>query len=156
MHKRKCKKLDLMLLSNPENLGSVRRQVQKFAAELDLPEWCQTQIMLAVDESLTNIIRHAYNNKANEPIELCLSLENCILEISIRDFAQFSDPSNFQTDNKDRLTPGGLGVEIMRKCMDKVEYSPVETGGTLLKMTKRLNLANLQSPENKDVNNDSD
>ena len=140
MSENNLKELKIKLISDPVELGKVRKQVESFAATLGLSEWCQTQIVLAVDESLTNIIRHAYSNMPDMPIELRIRHSDEILEIQIRDFGKNADPAEFKSRDIKDLRPGGLGVTIMKKCMDFVEYAPAPGCGTILTMRKDLTL----------------
>lgn len=130
--------LEISLTSDPAELGKVRKQVEAFTDKLGFSEWCQTQIVLAIDESLTNIIRHAYQNAPGKPIELKICATDKILKISIRDFGSQSDPRKFKSRDIRDLRPGGLGVKIMKKCMDCVQYTPAPEGGTILTMCKDL------------------
>src|SRR5229473_7799936 len=57
------------LRSNPEMLCVVRNAVGELTAKLGFSEPDCRAVVLAVDEALTNIIRHAYLGDAERPIE---------------------------------------------------------------------------------------
>src|SRR6266571_2170416 len=61
--------LRMELRSNPEMLCVVRNALGQLAQTLGFPEQECRAVVLAVDEALTNIIRHAYRGEAERPIE---------------------------------------------------------------------------------------
>src|ERR1700739_1239718 len=62
--------LKLELQSNPEMLRVVRHALGQLAETLGFPDPECRAVVLAVDEALTNIIRHAYQGKADQLIEI--------------------------------------------------------------------------------------
>ena len=88
--------------------------------------------MLAVDESLTNVIRHCYAGSACEPIELDLWLDGvvpCSLVVCIRDLGPpFPAGSLKPPEEKDPEQPGGLGLRLIHEVMDRVDLSAREDG----------------------------
>jgi serine/threonine-protein kinase RsbW len=84
------------------------------------------KIALAVDEAITNVIKHSYQGEAEAPIALeFYSAENG-LKIRILFHGLPPQPSLNQVDLQQMIRDkrkGGLGVELMRRIMDSVEYS---------------------------------
>src|SRR5438105_13136397 len=65
--------LRLELPSNPALLCAVRGAIERLTESFGFsPEECRA-VTRAVDEALTNIIRHAYGGRADRPIELIIS-----------------------------------------------------------------------------------
>src|SRR5690242_9354359 len=60
--------LKMELRSNPELLCVVRNALSELTTKLGFPEPDCRAVVLAVDEALTNIIRHAYSGDAERPI----------------------------------------------------------------------------------------
>lgn len=131
--------LELHIDSDPAALKTVRQQVEPFALALGYDEEIAGRIMLALDEALTNVIRHAYQGQADQPIDITLHAEAGRLGITVRDFGRPCDPSAIRSRDLDDIRPGGLGVHIIHECMDRVEYLPADDGrGTTLRMHKAL------------------
>ena len=59
-------------------------------------------------------------------------------EIRIDDYGKFVDPGKIRGRDLKDVKPGGLGVHLMRKVMDRLEYRRNAHGGTSLVMAKRL------------------
>ena len=133
----------LAIASEPAHLPIVRAAAERISDLMGFDQVTSGTIMLAVDEALTNVIRHAYAGANDKPIEItltCLSSSNDeeALCIEIRDWGERVDPSRIKARDLDDVRPGGLGVHIMNTVMDEVSYAPAEGGGTCLKMTKKV------------------
>jgi len=131
------------IASTPAHLPVVRAALDRLCELLGLGEADRGGIVLAVDEALTNIIRHAYHGEADRPIDVHLTRGGAggdaeALEIRIRDWGERVDRGKIKSRNLDDVRPGGLGVHIMYNCMDTVDYAHADGGGTLLTMTRRL------------------
>ena len=135
--------IQLSIASVPCHLPVVRAALERLCEMLGFDEDTRGQIVLAVDEALTNVIRHAYHGQEGRPIAVTLSrlrppANGTALEIQIRDWGQPVDPTRIRSRDLDDIRPGGLGVHLMSQCMDSVQYAPAEGGGTRLTMTKML------------------
>ncbi len=135
--------IKLHIASTPAHLPVVRAALERLCELLGLDANACGEIVLAVDEALTNVIRHAYGGREDRPIEVALSRQGgsgpgAALRIELRDWGERVDPSRIRSRDLDDVRPGGLGVHIMNSCMDTVEYLPAPEGGTRLIMTRML------------------
>ena len=137
--------LHLKIVSDSATLCEVRRQVEAYGQSIGYDESCVAGIMLAMDEALTNIIRHAYQGQSDQPIEISLSAQDGLLRIVIRDYGRVVPHEKIRSRDLTDIRPGGLGVHIMKTCMDTVTYATPEGGGTCLTMTKTLPPAKAES-----------
>ena len=128
--------------STPSHLPIVRAAIEKACRLIGFDEAASGAVVLSVDEALTNIIRHAYNNAADQPIEIELSVTGPpgqeVLQISLRDHGTYVEPEEIKSRDLADVRPGGLGVHIMKECMDHVEYRQADGGGTLLVLRKSI------------------
>ncbi len=95
---------------------------------------------LAVNEACCNIIKYSYGGDHSGKIEITVSLSKDTLTVTIRDYGEHGkkfDIDRVCCPDLKELRPGGLGVNIMRTVMDRVEYRPDTELGNILKMTKR-------------------
>jgi len=130
-------KQTLEFSSRAENLAKVRAFVREFLTGTILGE-CEAELLvLGIDEACSNIIRHAYNHADSQPIILCCEKLRGSLRFKLRDFGSQSDPASFQSRPLDRIEPGGLGLHLMRRAFDRVDYK-LRREGTELVLTKRL------------------
>lgn len=122
--------LKMELLSNPETLCAVRGALGQLAEKLGFPEAECRAIVLAVDEALTNIIRHAYNGAADKPIEAYFrrvqdsrnGAPSEALEIVLEDRGVTVEGAKLCGRALEDVKPGGLGLHFINESMDKVEF----------------------------------
>lgn len=122
--------LKVELRSNPETLCIVRNALGQLAQTLGFSETECRSVVLAVDEALTNIIRHAYQGKPEQPIELyCNRIQAArdgvlkpALEIVLEDRGAAVDAKKLCGRALDDVRSGGLGLHFMRESMDAVEF----------------------------------
>ena len=119
-------------------LQEVRQRLEEFASSAGFDPESSGRIVMAVDEALTNIIRHAYKGKNGGKIDVELSAGPECLCILLRDYGVRVDTDNIQGRPLDEVKPGGLGVHIMNECMDSIEYLPAVGGGTRTVLRKAL------------------
>jgi serine/threonine-protein kinase RsbW len=129
------------MTSEPQNLAAARDCVRAWAAAHGWHEHQTADIVLAVDEALTNVIRHGYKSCPGCPIHLRVqALADAArgegIEITIRDKAQQVPLEKICGRDLDDLRPGGLGVHLIRSLMDFAEYSHAAGGGMQLVMKK--------------------
>jgi anti-sigma regulatory factor (Ser/Thr protein kinase) len=133
--------LKMTILSQTGNLPGVREQAERICRELGFDDVASGSVMLSVDEALTNIIRHCYHHREDQRIDIeftTLGQPPEALQIRLRDYGTFVDPSKIKSRDLADIRPGGLGVHIINNCMDKVQYMPAEGGGTELTLIKRI------------------
>lgn len=121
------KHISKRILSRTESLVEVRKFVDGAARKFGFPEEDIANIILAVDEACTNIIKHAYQYAVDQEIEIIIFPSTRSFEIRIYDNGKSFDPSLIRPPElKDHLghkRRGGLGVYLMKRLMDKVEYN---------------------------------
>ena len=123
------------------NLEKICDYITKCAEEAGLNESEVYAVQLAVDEASTNIIEHGYGEECPSRIDITCTKIDDGLKVVIYDDARPFDPTSVPEPeinvSLDELKPRGLGIYLMRKMMDDVEYqSNADTGNTLT-MIKR-------------------
>ncbi|MEX0600702.1 MAG: ATP-binding protein [Rhodothermales bacterium] len=117
----------LSIPSSTSHLSEVREFVAGHAREADFGEDDVEQFKIAVDEACTNIIKHAYNGDVDRQIDLAIIVDEDRFTVRIRDEGHsfrprmYTEPDIFKFAESRRA--GGFGVHIMRRLMDRVEYS---------------------------------
>jgi anti-sigma regulatory factor (Ser/Thr protein kinase) len=133
----------LEIRSDPVYLSGARQLVASIAQRLGFDEMACSQIALAVDEALCNVIRHGYDRATDRPIWLSLWPMNEDghdrgVRIVIEDEAKQVDPTFIKGRALDDIRPGGLGVHIIREVMDEVDYEPRGEKGMKLTLFKKF------------------
>ncbi len=136
------------IFSTSAHLPIVRGAVEKTCELLGFDDETAGSIVLSVDEALTNVIRHAYDGADDRRIEveLASTAGGDGLRITVRDDGTYVDPAQMRPRDLKDVRPGGLGVHIIRECMDDVSYARRDNGGTELTMTRRLSAERKEGP----------
>ena len=124
-----------------EYLDEIREFVAGIARQGGFNDKEIYSLQLAADEAASNIIEHAYEGIPDGIIQITCDMEGGEIVITMHDYGKSFNPSkvkppNLKANLSDRQI-GGLGVYLMRKLMDKVEYESTPGAGNLLTMRKR-------------------
>ena len=122
-----------------DQVEKVCRLVGESATSAGFNEKDSYACQLAVSEAIENIILHGYQSANGEKITVNIEVQSGDLAIEIVDQAPPFNPSvpvENQSPSPEDPPVGGLGLVIMHKVMDEVEYKR-ERGKNLLRMRKR-------------------
>jgi serine/threonine-protein kinase RsbW len=136
-------KAEWRLPSDPAFLPVVRGAVERLCAVFGWNESEARSITLAIDEALTNVIRHAYQKRPDGVIELTCEEKEDVLEFLVSDTGDAPDLAKICARAKESHAAGGMGTHIIRDVMDSTDYRRSGMANHLV-MTKRLK----QSAEN--------
>jgi len=140
--------LRLEFPSKADRLKLVRAAVGKTSQLCGLSGDAVHDVVIAVDEAIQNIIRHAYGGAEDGAVELEIVRKPSAngtepgggeIIILLRDYAEPVDVSKIKPRDLKDVRPGGLGTHFIREVMDAVDFMiPPKDGGNLLRMVKRL------------------
>ena len=137
-----AKKISKTVLSRTDHLLEVRDFVSDAARQFGFSDEDVANIVLAVDEACTNIIKHAYQYAPDKEIFIAIHRKNGTFEVKIKDSGKSFNPDALRApDLKRNLSHhrrGGLGVYLMRKLMDKVEYNFADDSNNEVSLVKYL------------------
>jgi serine/threonine-protein kinase RsbW len=123
-----------------KNLARIRRFVEQTATALGVDPAAIPELLLAVDEAATNIIVHGYQGQEG-PLEVEVERQGDALLIRLRDEAAPFDPTAIPPPDLslplEQRPIGGMGIYLMRKCMDQVNHSCPPQGGNELILVKK-------------------
>lgn len=118
------------LLSNIENLEPLRIFIDKAIQDLTGADITFiSQFELAVSEATSNIIKHAYKRKSDQPIEVELDVYPDYLEINLFHWGDGLDDFQLITPAFDGSQENGYGLYLIRNCVDEVNYSTDQVSG---------------------------
>lgn len=134
----------LEVAADPCLLQGVRGLVRCYLLELGLPVERTDEAVLGVDEACSNAIRHSCQGQREQAFRLVLGSREGWLEIRLEDFGNPAPVEAVQPraepDKVDAktTTPGGLGVQLIYKVFDEVDYCPGHPRGNCVTMKLRL------------------
>ena len=99
------------------------------------------QLRLALEEALVNIIKYAYADTHIHYIYICTASNGTTLTLTVVDDGQPFNPlesNKADTDSPLEERPiGGLGILLMRRLADSMDYKRTREGCNVLTLTKR-------------------
>jgi sigma-B regulation protein RsbU (phosphoserine phosphatase) len=130
--------LKLDFPARPEALKDLRDALCPVLARQGLDGAAKDRLVLALNEAVANVIRHAYGNRGDGRIRLTLRRERGVLRFKLRDDAPGVDPAGIRPRDLSECRPGGLGINFIDETMDRWCLKPMRRGGNLLTMCKRV------------------
>lgn len=116
----------LHLSSHTENLVVIREFIAKQAAYFGFNEDDIFKIELAVDEAITNVIKHAYNKDWDHMITIHVKSEGNQFIIIIEDQGKPFDVASVKAPDLEAYIKmrkkGGLGIHLIKTYMDEFLY----------------------------------
>jgi anti-sigma regulatory factor (Ser/Thr protein kinase) len=99
------------------------------------------EVQLALEEHLTNILNYAFDNQDEHQISVGVQATATELRVEVEDDGRAFDPLKHPAPELSQplnaRPVGGLGIHMMRKSLDRIEYRR-EDGKNILVMIKRI------------------
>ena len=135
-------KKEIVVKSTTDNLAMIRDFIKNTTSELGVPDEIIGKIILAVDEACTNIIKHAYKNSPDGQIFISTLFADSKFSITITDEGQHFDPGKIPVPDLNEYYKqkrvGGLGMFLIKKLMDEVNYSTLSGNKNRVVLVKYL------------------
>lgn len=133
---------ELTYKANIDNIVNATEDVATWLDELGCPPVIQTKTSIALDEVLSNIVRYAYPNKDGSfTVRLFFDDHKKVAGITFIDQGVAFNPlMRAEPDTtlaSEKRPIGGLGIFLVKKLMDHVEYKR-EDGRNYLTLYKKI------------------
>jgi serine/threonine-protein kinase RsbW len=121
------------------DLDAMRRFVEENAGKLGADEDAVGEMVLAVNEAVTNILLHGYRSRPGN-VDILVESSGNDLIVALIDRAPPYDPTSAPPPDLsltlDERPLGGLGVHMMRQFTDELRYRVTDDGGNELLLIK--------------------
>ena len=120
--------MKLIISSNPKELRKVRLEIELYC-KANFTNLDSSKAIIAVDEALQNVMRHAYDMKPDQLIDIFFKkTELNDFEVKIRDYGKQSPLENIKSRDLKDIRPGGLGIYFIKQCSKSSEYKHLPNG----------------------------
>ena len=120
--------MKLIISSNPKELRKVRLEIELYC-KANFTNLDSSKAIIAVDEALQNVMRHAYDMKPDQLIDIFFKkTELNDFEVKIREYGKQSPLENIKSRDLKDIRPGGLGVYFIKQCSKSSEYKHLPNG----------------------------
>ncbi|MCI0412413.1 ATP-binding protein [bacterium] len=119
--------VEIHLPSMTKHLNAIRMLCCTLAESMGFGKRDSETAALAVEEALTNVIEHSYHGQEGKKMRVIFEMEGDKFTVRILHTGDQIDSSQFVLVDElahfyKQKKRGGLGVLIMKKCMDEVTY----------------------------------
>ncbi len=129
----------LCIDADMKNLATIRSFVEDTVRSFSCSAEAISDITIAVNEAVTNIIEHGYKHQP-EKIEIETDRDKDRIVVYIRDHAPWFDPTTIPAPNLalplENRSYGGLGIHMMRQLTDEMIYRRNQKGENELVLVK--------------------
>ena len=124
------------LIAESKSLPEFRKELRSLLVSAGWNEETLGQILVAIDEALTNVIRHAYQGNPGK-IKIIFEDNPLQTEIIIEDHGTKFDPTKIPEPELPPQKPGGLGIHFIRTIMDAMIYDSDYQEGNRIHLIKK-------------------
>jgi serine/threonine-protein kinase RsbW len=140
--------LRLFLATDLRSVGEYRRMAKAFLHQHLAAEHLTDDLVVVIDEALTNVIRHSYAGVPDHTLQLQMMVETqeesgqthlTIIIVDQGDAGKGYSPSDRLAENLANMAAGatsGYGLMLIYRIMDKVEYKSTPQGENRLVLHK--------------------
>ena len=125
-----------------EALADVSKQVLEWLAGLPLSTRAKYSVVLSIEEMVTNIIKYGYDDADEHLIRIQITLDNSHLKLVFEDDGHPFDPTQRPAPDIENIIEsrksGGLGIELVRRMCEKMDYERVPGRNRLTLHIRRL------------------
>lgn len=124
------------LKSSLSELNTLCRHLEDCSDKLQLPPKCRSELNLGLDELFTNIISYGFQDDSEHQIKFTLAKDNETLVVEVEDDGipfnplDAADPEIAR--DLDSINIGGLGIHLMKKMVDDIDYQRIEGKNKLI------------------------
>ena len=136
---------EIIINNQPDEITRIAQFIDELGMSLQLPPSITMSVNLAIEEAISNIIHHGYPTNKEGEITLLTSVAPGILTARIIDNGISFDPTKSENEASEnalsleqQLTQG-LGLFLIRRTMDKVEYHSTDNQNELI-LTKNIEM----------------
>ena len=121
---------ELHLLARRSELGVARKYAEDVAAAFGLDADSRYEFVYAVNEAVTNAIRHGASDE-EDMIHMSITADADRLTFAVRDRGTFVMPEA----DAPEVSEGGRGLALMASLVDEVDLH-IDPGGTTVRLSK--------------------
>ena len=125
--------MNLTLPPDSSSIPDLRRSVARSLEDVD--EHVLADVLLALDEAVSNAIRHG--SQGGEPVQVSVDSDGEWVEMSVRDGGPTPQLPRLPAEPPPLLKTGGRGLWLILQLVDEVRLQRIEDG-TRLTMRRRV------------------
>jgi serine/threonine-protein kinase RsbW len=121
--------VDVRIRNEVLDIGIVRDTLDNLAREFGIPMRALTQLQVALDEVVSNVIKHSWDDDRQHEFLVRITVQPDGVDLEIfddgREFDPMTAPSNYAPAGQ-RPRPGGLGIHMIKRLVDQFTYERID------------------------------
>jgi len=134
---------ELVIHNETPQLAVLSEAMERIGSEYGLAHETLYQLQVALDESVSNVIKYAWPEGGIHEIRVGITVSSGQVAIEISDDGRTFDAANAPLPPSplrgQRPAPGGVGIHMLKQIMDTIEYRRID-GHNCLTLTKLCNV----------------
>ena len=115
------------LIGGWDGISKAMDECRHVAQTHDVPPNVQRDVVVSLEEIVTNVLRHGADGARVPAVELCLEISQDVLSLAVLDDGPAFDPLSVDEPARDQPLDtrpvGGLGILLIKRLMDDVAYT---------------------------------
>jgi len=123
-----AQRVEIVIRNDMAELANLRDGLERIGAELGVPGKPLMQLQVALDEIASNVIKYGWPKGGNHKLWVRITGQQGRIEVEIVDDGREFDPRLApppEPQPAGRRRPGGLGIQMVKQLVDRVEYERV-------------------------------
>ena len=130
---------ELEITSDPSNLPRVRKFIRGTCMRgFQFDKQIINHLELEVNESVSNIMRHAYRGRPDRPILIEVDIYEYYIQVSMYHWGEPFKDVQVKTPTFDGNQSHGFGLYLIRQCVDDISYINQSDGSVCIRIIKNL------------------
>lgn len=124
------------LKSSLSELNTLCWHLEECSNMMELPHRCRSELNLGLDELFTNIISYGFQDESEHQVKFTLAKVDDTLVVEVEDDGIPFNPLDVTRPevalDLDSINIGGLGIHLMKKMVDEIDYQRIEGRNKLI------------------------
>jgi serine/threonine-protein kinase RsbW len=122
--------VDLVIHNDVAEIAVVRDALDQLGGELRVPTSALTQLQVALDEVVSNVVKYSWTDGGVHEVSVRITVSATGVTLDIFDDGRPFDPrvapEPIRPPEGQRPRPGGVGIHMTKKLVDKLAYERVD------------------------------
>lgn len=122
--------VDIRIRNEVSDIGIARDTLDQLARERGIPVRALVQLQVALDEVVSNVIKHSWGDGASHELVVRMTVQPDSVDLEIVDDGREFDPTVVTTPalgpDGERPRAGGLGIRMIKRLVDQFTYERVQ------------------------------